>query len=231
MRTTYIVPGVLSVLVHLIAIALVFSVTGKGINSSQVLEPKIVNATIISAEAFGRPQPAAPTPIVQNDRTVLPPIEEIRIPDAPVEEEVAPTRDPAAERRAREEAARAAKLQQMLADNLLSSLDDEVADLSDASDQATTTYKNGIYQAIVAAWNRPPSARNGMQARLVVELIPTGEVATVTVVESSGNTAFDRSAEAAVRRARRFVVPEDLTLFEAKFRQFTLLFRPEDLLR
>ena len=229
MRSSYIIPGVLSVLVHLIAIALVFSVTGRGFNSSQVIEPRIVQATVISAEAFGAPKPLAPAPIVQNDRTTLPPIEEIRIPDLP---EIKPApKDPEDDARAREEAARAARLKQMLDENLLSSLDDEVQDLTGDAEQATTTYENGIYQAIVSSWNRPPSARNGMQARLVVELIPTGEVATVTVVESSGNAAFDRSAEAAVRRARRFVVPENLQLFEAKFRRFTLLFRPEDLLR
>ena len=80
MRASYVLPGVLSVLVHLIAVALVFSVTGRGFNSSQVIEPRIVQATVISAEAFGQPQRAAPTPIAKNDPTTLPPIEEIRTP-------------------------------------------------------------------------------------------------------------------------------------------------------
>jgi colicin import membrane protein len=64
-----------------------------------------------------------------------------------------------------------------------------------------------------------------------VELVPTGDVVTVTVIESSGNVAFDRSAEAAVRKARRFEVPKEPDLFEEHFRKFSLLFRPEDLLR
>ena len=70
-----------------------------------------------------------------------------------------------------------------------------------------------------------------MQARFVVELIPTGEVLSVALVDSSGNGSFDRSAEQAIRRARRFDVPEDNGLFEANFRRFYFLFRPEDLLR
>jgi colicin import membrane protein len=56
-------------------------------------------------------------------------------------------------------------------------------------------------------------------------------VVGVTVLESSGDAAFDRSAEAAVRKARRFEVPKESAMFERYFRRFTLLFRPEDLLR
>ena len=70
-----------------------------------------------------------------------------------------------------------------------------------------------------------------MQAKLLVELVPIGDVVTVTLLEGSGNGAFDRSAEAAVRKARRFDVPKESEIFERYFRRFTLLFRPEDLLR
>ena len=80
-------------------------------------------------------------------------------------------------------------------------------------------------------WRRPPSARNGMQTKLLVELIPTGDVVSVTIVESSGLLEFDRSAEQAVIRSGRFEVPEESRLFEGYFRNFFLLFRPEDLLR
>ena len=70
-----------------------------------------------------------------------------------------------------------------------------------------------------------------MSATLLVELVPTGDVVNVSVVRSSGDSAFDRSAEAAIRAARRFQVPTESALFERYFRRFTLLFRPEDLLR
>jgi len=51
------------------------------------------------------------------------------------------------------------------------------------------------------------------------------------LIESSGYEVFDRSALAAVRKARKFKVPSDTSLFEKQFRSFTLLFKPEDLLR
>jgi len=96
---------------------------------------------------------------------------------------------------------------------------------------AAQTYAQGIYQLIVTNWSRPPSARNGMQARLIVELVPTGDVVSVTVAQSSGNESFDRSAEQAVRKVGKFDVPKDPALFEEYFRRFPVLFKPEDLLR
>jgi colicin import membrane protein len=70
-----------------------------------------------------------------------------------------------------------------------------------------------------------------MQAILVVNLIPTGEVVNVSVAESSGNAAFDTSAVNAVYKVERF---DDLrgmkpAMFEASFRRFRLIFKPEDL--
>ena len=93
------------------------------------------------------------------------------------------------------------------------------------------SYRAEIYELVRQNWSRPPSARNGMSARLLVELIPTGEVVSVSVVEGSGNAAFDQAAEQAVRQARRFPVPDNNAQFERYFRRFYFLFQPEDLLR
>ncbi|MFL2528821.1 MAG: energy transducer TonB, partial [Candidatus Azotimanducaceae bacterium] len=86
-----------------------------------------------------------------------------------------------------------------------------------------------IQRDIVQNWSRPPSARNGMQAQLRVFLVPTGEVIDVILEEESGNDAFDRSAVLAVNKAERFSVPSESRQFEKSFREFTILFRPEDL--
>ena len=86
-----------------------------------------------------------------------------------------------------------------------------------------------IQDRIVRKWSRPPTARNGMRCLLRVVLLPTGEVLQASVEESSGNEAFDNSAVRAVFRASNLPVPEDNYLFEKNFREFTLLFRPDDL--
>ena len=96
-------------------------------------------------------------------------------------------------------------------------------------DEKAMAYAGQIRREIGQNWSRPPSARNGMQALLKVFLVPTGEVVNVTIEESSGNDAFDRSAVSAVSKSARFQVPEDSRQFERNFREFTVLFRPEDL--
>ena len=92
----------------------------------------------------------------------------------------------------------------------------------------------GIIKRIISQnWQIPPSARNGMMTEVRLQLVPTGEVVAVNIIQSSGNDVFDRSVLQAVERADRFIELQDLdnTVFERNFRTFTLVFRPEDLLR
>jgi len=121
-----------------------------------------------------------------------------------------------AERQAREQAAREAEASQIASENLL-----------------VAEYSAKIRQIIAQSWLIPPSARNGMIALVRLQLVPTGEVVGVTVVQGSGNAAFDQSVIQAVERAERFYELQDLdtAVFERNFRTFDLLFRPEDLLR
>lgn len=93
------------------------------------------------------------------------------------------------------------------------------------------SYANVIKDQIERSWSRPPSARNGMSCLLSIQLIPSGEVVNVTVVRRSGNSAFDLSAEQAVRRAGKFEVVRKMepAVFDQYFRQFTIEFKPEDL--
>ena len=113
-----------------------------------------------------------------------------------------------------------------------STLQEEAIALNESTDRrVANSYQAKIYNQVRSNWSRPPSARNGMQTKLLVELIPTGEVMSVSIIESSGVLAFDRSAEQAVKRSRKFEVPDNNQLFEEYFRRFYFLFKPEDLLR
>ena len=113
-----------------------------------------------------------------------------------------------------------------------STLQQEAMALNEStSRQVASSFQAKIYNQVRNNWSRPPSARNGMQTKLLVELIPTGEVMSVSIIESSGVLAFDRSAEQAIKRLGKFEVPDNNQLFEEYFRSFYLLFKPEDLLR
>ena len=89
-----------------------------------------------------------------------------------------------------------------------------------------------IQQALQQVWNRPPSARNGMRAILRIRMLPTGELLEATITQSSGDPAFDRSAENAVYSASPFTELRSLPInvFNANFRTLSLIFQPEDLL-
>ena len=89
-----------------------------------------------------------------------------------------------------------------------------------------------IQQAVQETWSRPPSARNGMRAVLQIRMLPTGEVLDAVITQSSGDPAFDRSAENALYRAAPFRELQSLPInvFNANFRSLSLIFEPEDLL-
>ena len=81
-------------------------------------------------------------------------------------------------------------------------------------------------------WSRTPSARNGMTAVFRIQMVPTGDILDVELVQSSGDFAFDRAAESAIYRVGRFQELQGMpiNLFNENFRSLLLTFRPEDLL-
>ncbi|XOV84452.1 MAG: cell envelope integrity protein TolA [bacterium] len=235
-------PLMLALGLHVIAAWALYSGWSPEPKQINMVRPQAVMANLLVLEPKARP---APAPVAQPAVQPAP---------APKPKPVAPPKaDPAvaerkkaqalAEKQARERAERLAeqererlarqqRLNELAQSSLEQAISTESANLqAGTADMVAQSYQLGIYDLVRQNWSRPPSARNGMSARLLVELIPTGEVVAVSVVESSGNTAFDRSAEQAVRRARRFEVPQDNAIFEENFRQFYFLFQPEDLLR
>lgn len=116
---------------------------------------------------------------------------------------------------------------------------DELGALMDTDSEAMGTAEPTLRDVVAATiratvinrWTRPPSARNGMVAVLSIQLVPTGEVVGVSVLQSSGNNAFDRSAMNAVERSARFpdVAKLENAVFEDNFRRFQLIFKPADL--
>ena len=236
---SYALPFIGAVLLHSLVAAFVMRGFDSQEGIAEVITPRVVNAKLLVIEppqvrpapskqpAVKRAEPPAPEP--------QPALKDIK--PEPLESANAVAKAAQAERQRKELDAqrrreRLAALGELADDSLQRSLDAEAEQMLNAQNaRQVRTYQAGIYDLVRKNWSRPPSARNGMQARFVVELIPTGELLSVALLDSSGNAAFDRSAELAIRRAKRFSVPEDNAVFEANFRRFYFLFRPEDLLR
>lgn len=121
--------------------------------------------------------------------------------------------------------------QQMLSD-LESAMQEEESALAEQQlEQEAQSYIEKISQRIEQNWSRPPSARNGMRCELLIQLVPTGRVVSVSIVKSSGNSAFDRSAEQAVKKAELFPEIKEMSpqVFERHYRRLNLIFNPQDL--
>ncbi|GFO73981.1 colicin import membrane protein [Bathymodiolus platifrons methanotrophic gill symbiont] len=83
-----------------------------------------------------------------------------------------------------------------------------------------------IKRKVTQNWNRPVSVSGKLRCKIRIGLIPSGDVMSVVVVESSGNQLFDESAERAVRKASPLPVPKDPNVFQG-FRSFNLEFAPD----
>ncbi|MYA18502.1 MAG: cell envelope integrity protein TolA [Gammaproteobacteria bacterium] len=234
----YAFPFALAVLLHGGVLALLFQNWQPETEELRLYEPRVMVAKVIVME---QPVRKRPVPVTEQPKPAPAPAaaplprpkpKPKTPPPPPPSVEQPPQADPEEERRVRAEQELQDRLRELSAQSMQLALAGEVADLRDMeADAETMSYAAKIQQAISAAWSRPPSARLGMQARLRVDLVPSGDVWAVTILESSGNSAFDRSAEVAVRKVGRFEVPKETRLFERNFRRFTLLFKPEDLLR
>ena len=229
----YAMPLLLAIAVHAAALLALAGGMAPEQALRETIKPRMIQAKLLNLPEPAKPQ-ARPKPV----QAATPPPQRVQpAPRAKPKPALQPPRpDPAAERARgqaeRERAERERRLRELAELSMNSALAAEAAGLADSAiEDAAMDYIHAIHRAVVDQWSRPPSARNDMQARLLVELVPSGDLLAVTLTESSGHAPFDRSAEAAVRKVGRFEVPGDRTLFEARFRKFTLLFKPEDLLR
>jgi colicin import membrane protein len=125
------------------------------------------------------------------------------------------------------------KMQELLAQEEAQQLADEQTQQQLEEDEAiANSYIAIIVETITRRWNRPPSARNGMEVTVAMQLTPNGQVVDASIIKSSGDSVFDRSAIRAIKQIEQFAEIKNMPsrVFEAEFRSLKLVFRPEDLL-
>ena len=231
-------PALVSILLHVLIIYLM-TVNWSGSEREIVRTkpaPKVINARLVDVSEF-RPKPkpkpkAAPKaktkPVVKAKPKPKPKPKPVVKPKAAPKPKPVVKEQPKPEPRITEQELAAiarADLARAVAE------EEQAAEATATAAEMAASYASLIQQTVINYWSRPPSARNGMEALLAIQLIPTGEVVSVSVLKSSGNTAFDRSAMNAVEKAGSFPELQQLPAgeFEKTFRRFRLLFRPEDL--
>ena len=221
------IPALVAVLVHLL---FVFTREGGWTTASPSItaQPQVVQASLVS---LSKPKPK---PKPKSKPKAVEPKPEPKPAPAPAPKVEAPPPQPVVEQL---ESAPEVSQEERLAE-LQRELMAGFEDLPDADEQLPNKELNEVQQVaglmqerITQNWRRPPSARNGMEVLLIISLVPTGEVVGISVSSSSGSTAFDRSAIAAVERVTRFpeVTVLSISDFERYFRRFPLRFKPEDL--
>lgn len=234
MWRAFVLPLALTVLMHGLGVLLV--IYGLPSPSDQLLTrplPKFVNAELVVLEK-PKPKPA-PKPKPQPTPELKKPEPELKKPE-PRKPEPKPEdlkRKEAEAKRAEQQRKEALREQQQR--ELMNALSED-EELLQAQDDvhAAATYEQKIARAVTLAWSRPPSARNGMVVKLRIRLIRSkGEVVNVQIIESSGDTAFDRSAVRAVEKVGGFPELEEVEyrVFKKYFESFVFEFRPEDLRR
>ena len=236
-------PALASIALHGLLLAfLVFNWAGMGETKTIKVTPapKVINARLVDvSEIQPRPQPKA-----QPKRQVTPakpkPTKSVPKPKPKPKTQAAPKPKPKPKAQPKPEPKpepriTEAELAAIARADLARAMEaEEQAQASAATataEEMAASYAALIQQTVVNYWSRPPSARNGMEALLQIQLVPTGEVVSVRILKSSGDAAFDRSAENAVQKAGSFPELQNLPPreFEKTFRRFRLLFRPEDL--
>ena len=232
-------PAIVSLALH--ALLLAALTVNWASSESEVVKvkpvPKVINARLVDVSEFQpkpKPKPRAkpkpkttPKVAVSKPKPVAKPKPK-PVAKAPAKPAPKPKAEPKPEPRITEEELAAITRADMAR---AMAAEDEVLEATATADEMAASYASLIQQTVVNYWSRPPSARNGMEALLQIQLIPTGDVVSVSVLKSSGNSAFDRSAVNAVEKAGSFPELQKLPNreFEKTFRRFRLLFRPEDL--
>ena len=134
------------------------------------------------------------------------------------------------ERKQQEEAqkrksAEDARLQSSRENDLQRQLADEEGRSQAESAGLLNQYIAQIQQRVVRNWNRPPSARTGLECQVKVTQTPGGVVLTVQVTTCNGDAAVQQSIEAAVMRSSPLPPPPDPRLFE---RSLLFVFKPAE---
>jgi colicin import membrane protein len=122
-------------------------------------------------------------------------------------------------------AAREAKVKAAQQADLRRALADEEAGEALARSGVVDEYRTLLIQTIERNWNRPPSARAGLECTLYVTQATGGTVLDVKIGDCNGDQAVRESVANAVYRSSPLPAPRDARAFE---RRLVIVFKPTE---
>ena len=89
-------------------------------------------------------------------------------------------------------------------------------------------FSSMIKSQVMENWKRPLNQSSNLKTEIQITLVPTGEILSSKIINSSGNRAFDDSALTAISKLKSFDgLNMQMNLFDQHFRKFILIFSPE----
>ena len=89
-------------------------------------------------------------------------------------------------------------------------------------------FSSMIKSQVMENWKRPTNLSSNLKTEIQITLVPTGEILSSKIINSSGNRAFDDSALTAISKLKSFDgLNMQMNLFDQHFRKFILIFSPE----
>lgn len=238
--TAYTVATVLSLILHGLVIFSLL-VNWQPESKKTLIQPQYIKAELVELAAKTKPSPSVSTPVDQRAKREADKKKaqakreaEKKRAQAKREAELREQRRIEAEkqRRIEQEKQRQAQERAQREAEFAEALEREQALLAAQEDEkVANSYMQLIQQRLSENWSRPPSARLGMQVSIELRLVPTGRIVGVTIIESSGDRAFDQAAQQAAFKADQFkeIQGMDSAIFEKYFRKVKVVFSPEDL--
>ena len=225
-------PLLLAIMLHALVVGL--SIISLPSQDNTPEPSSIVQATLVSTETFTdqaqQPieQPTTDVPEESQETTLPDPGPSIQDTDLASEQaEAQRQREAEAEAEAqRQREAEAEAQRQREAEARRAA---ELAERARQAEQAQNSFTNIVKNLVEQAWIIPPSSSNNASVVLNIRLGPSGEVLATSVVSSTGDGNFDRSAQQAVEHAAPFRELRDVPAeFQRNLRQFNLRFTPGD---
>jgi colicin import membrane protein len=188
------------------------------------VKPEVKSPEVKKPELKAQPEPE---PEIQTKNIVVIKAEEKKpLVDKNREKELKKTAEKSLEQAFKQE-----KLQEELQQDFQKKLQEHEAELrqsSAVSQSEVNQFMRAIAAKVTKNWRQPIDTKiKGLACVVLIKTVSNGTIIDVQVIQSSGNVAFDRSTEIAVKKSSPLPIPQS-EMARAQFKLFEFSFHPPE---